>query len=144
MKADNTITIIGKIKDAANQLIVKELEERGHMGLAPSHGDILSLLIMKGESTKTDIANSINRERSTVTTLIKKLEKLGYINSRVNEADARSTIVSLTEKGQLMKEDFIDISEMLYKRQYAGMTKKQIDDFRKGLLMMHQNFMDKK
>jgi len=144
MKADNTITIIGKIKDAANQLIVKELEKRGHIGLAPSHGDILSLLIMKGESTKTDIANSINRERSTVTTLIKKLEKLGYISSRINEADARSTIVSLTEKGQVMKKDFIDISETLYKRQYAGMTKKQIDDFRKGLLMMHQNFMDKK
>lgn len=140
MKADNTISIIGKIKDAANQLIVRELVKRGHEGLAPSHGEILSLLLFKGELTKTEIAASINRERSTVTTLIKKLEALGYIKSRVNETDARSTIVSLTEKGQLMKTDFIEISEMLYERQYKGMTKGQIESFRRGLLKMHENF----
>lgn len=140
MKADNTISIIGKIKDAANQLIVKELVKRGHEGLAPSHGEILSLLLFKGELTKTEIATSINRERSTVTTLIKKLEALDYIKSRVNEADARSTIVSLTEKGQLMKTDFIEISEMLYERQFKGMTKGQIESFRRGLLKMHENF----
>jgi len=140
MKADNTVSIIGKIKDAANQLIVRELVKRGHEGLAPSHGEILSLLLFKGELTKTEIAASINRERSTVTTLIKKLEALDYIKSRVNEADARSTIVSLTEKGQLMKKDFIEISEILYERQYKGMTKGQIESFRRGLLKMHENF----
>lgn len=143
MKTDNTISIIGKIKDAANHIIVKELEARGYLGLAPSHGDILSLLIIKGEMTKTEIAQSINRERSTVTTLIKKLEKLEYIESRVNEEDARSIIVSLTEKGHQMKVDFIEISELLYQRQFKGMTKKQIETFRQGLLKVHQNFLDK-
>lgn len=141
MRVDNTVSLIGKIKEAANHVIVKELEARGHFGLAPSHGEIIYLLIFKGEMTKTDIALSIHRERSTVTTLIKKLESLGYISSRVNKDDARSTLVSLTEKGKEMETAFIEISELLYDTQYKGMTKKEIELFRECLIKMNSNFM---
>jgi DNA-binding MarR family transcriptional regulator len=142
MKADNTISVIGKIKDGANNIIVRELEARGHAGLAPSHGEILMILLFQGEKTKTDIASAIGRERSTVTTLLQKLNRLGYIDSRVNEEDARSTIVFLTEKGQAMKTDFVEISEKIYERQYRGMTKKQIDSLRMCLLKMQKNFSE--
>lgn len=141
MRADNTVSMIGKIKEAANHIIVRELEVRGHHGLAPSHGEIIYLLILRGEMTKTDIAHSINRERSTVTTLIKKLEILGYISSRPNKEDARSTLVSLTEQGKAMEKDFVDISELLYDTQYKGMTKKQVEIFRECLTKMNTNFM---
>jgi len=142
MKVDNTISMIGKIKDGANVIIVRELEARGHAGLAPSHGEILMILLFQGEKTKTDIANAIGRERSTVTTLLQKLDRLGYIESRINQEDARSTIVSLTEKGLGMKKDFIEISELIYDRQYRGMTKKQIESLRVCLTKMQKNFKD--
>ena len=140
MKVDNTISRISQIRDLANHVIVKELEKRGHVGLVPSHGNILSALLFQGEMTKTEISNTIKKERSTVTTLLKKLEKLGYIVSRVNEEDGRSAIVSLSEKGILMKDDFIEISEKLYDIQYQHMDEEQVKLFKEGLEQVYQNF----
>lgn len=144
MGIDNTISRISQIRDLANQVIIKELELRGHVGLAPSHGNILSALLFHGEMTKTEISNGIKKERSTVTTLLKKLEKLGYIVSRVNEEDARSTIVSLSEKGILMKGDFIEISEKLYDTQYQHMDEEHVKYFKEGLEQVYQNFKSQK
>ncbi|BEP29258.1 MarR family winged helix-turn-helix transcriptional regulator [Helicovermis profundi] len=143
MKIDNMISKMGKIKEKANELIIEELNKRGHVGLAPSHGDILSTLIFHGNMTKKEISNKINRKQSTVTTLISKLEKLGYLSSQVNLEDARSIVVSLTEKGYKMKNDFIEISEMLYKIQYKGMTEDQIEKFKENLDRVYKNFVIK-
>lgn len=141
MKSDNTISIIGRIREAANSIIVDELSKKGHKGLAPSHGDILATLIMKGEMTKTEIAEEIRRERSTVTTLIGKLEKLGYIYSKSNEVDGRSKIVCLTDKGLAMKNDMFEISNQIYNIQYQGMSEEEILIFRKGLMKVRDNFL---
>ncbi len=141
MKTDNTISRICQIRDLAHKVIIKELVERGHEGLAPSHGDILSVLIFSGEMTKTEVSKRVKRKRSTVTTLLQKLERLGYIETCINKDDARSAIVSLTKKGILMKEDFINISEKLYRIQYDKMTSEQIQAFKKGLELVHQNFL---
>lgn len=140
MKADNTVARVARIHEMANQVIVTELAKRGHEGLAPSHGDVLGLLLFKGEMTKTDIASQVHRERSTTTTLLKKLERLGYIKTRVNDNDARSALVSLTDKGLNMKQDFIEISEKLYEIQYKDMSLSQIDAFRQGIEQMYKNF----
>lgn len=141
MKADNTIAMIGRIREKANEFIVKELVKRGHEGLAPTHGNILATLLFQGEMTKTDIAERIKRERSTVTTLISKLEKLGYIESRTNEEDGRSKIVSLTTKGESVRNDMIEISESLFEQQYIGMNDDEVRQFRHGLKKVYDNFM---
>lgn len=144
MRADNTVSKISRVRDLANQVIIKELEKRGHMGLATSHGDILSVLLHNGDMTKTEISNRIGRERSTVTTLLKKLEHLGYVSFRVNEDDARSTIVSLSERAILMKNDFIEISEKLYDIQYQHLDEEQVKCFKVGLEQVYQNFKSQK
>jgi len=144
MKTDDAVSKISRIRDLANQVIVNELEKRGHIGLVSSHGGILVALLFSGEMTRTEISNKINRERSTVTTLLKKLEKLGYIRSRTNEHDARSTIISLSEKGALMKNDFIEISERLFEIQYSNMNNEQIQFFQEGLETIYQNFLSQK
>ena len=137
---DNTISIVSKIKTLSDSIIVQELERRGHVGLAPSHGDLLANLVSAGELTKTEIADRIKKEKNTVTSLVKKLQILGYLNTRVNEKDARSTIVFLTPKGMMMKEDFIEISEKLYGIQYEQLDDKQIEVFKSVLKIIYENF----
>ncbi len=107
MMMDGTISRISRIRSNANKLIVKELELRGHYGLAPSHGNILSILIFEGEMTKTFLSDKINKDRSTVTVLLRKLQQLGYIDTKINTEDSRSHVVYLTQKGSDMKKDFI-------------------------------------
>ena len=74
------LSLIAKIHEKGNRFIIKELKKNGAAELAPSHGDILIYLYMNKKMTMKDIAQKINRTKPTVTALINKLEKLGYLS----------------------------------------------------------------
>lgn len=140
MKSDKTIYLISRIREKANEFILKELEQIGFMDIAPSHGDILATLFKYGECSMSDIANSIHRDRSTVTALVNKLIKLGYIYSRKDVKDSRSTIIFLTEKGKELEPGFKEISQMLYNIEYKGISEEEQEAFEKILKKIYNNF----
>jgi len=140
MKTDETIYLIGRIREKANLYILKELVQLGLKDIAPSHGDILATLFQHGECTMTDIANSINRDRSTVTSLVNKLIKLGYILSKKDVNDSRSTIIFLTEKGKELEPGFKKISQRLYNIEYKGISDNEKEIFEKILEKIYNNF----
>jgi DNA-binding MarR family transcriptional regulator len=140
MKTDNTIALMGEIREKANKFILQELEQVGFKDIAPSHGGILSTLFKLGECTMTDISNSIHRDRSTVTALVNKLIKLGYISSRKDERDSRTTIISLTEKGKELEPKFKEISQNLYEIEYRGISENERIAFEKILKKIYNNF----
>lgn len=115
----NLLSLISKIHEKGNRLIIDELKENGITELAPSHGDILFCLYKNGKMTMKDIAKSIHRTKPTVTVLVNKLEKLNYLRKDLSSQDGRYTYVTLTEKGENFKFIFEKISnklnDMLYK-----------------------------
>lgn len=140
MKTDNSIHLIGRIREKANNFITQELERLGVTGIVPSHGDIIVCLLKDEELTLTEIANSINRDRSTVTTLVDKLTKLGYVASRKNPEDRRSSLVFLTQKGKELESGFIEISCKLYEIEYKNISDEEKEVFRSVLTKIHDNF----
>lgn len=113
------LSLISKIHEKGNRLIIDELKENGITELAPSHGDILFCLYKNGKMTMKDIAKNIHRTKPTVTVLVNKLEKLNYLRKDLSSQDGRYTYVTLTEKGENFKFIFEKISnklnDMLYK-----------------------------
>ena len=113
------LSLISKIHEKGNRFIVEELKNNGVEGLVPSHGDILVCLYKNGKMTMKDIANCIHRTKPTVTVLVDKLEKLGYLKREASEEDSRSTNIVLTQKGEDFQSTFEkiskDLNEMLYK-----------------------------
>ena len=130
MKNTNKIiSLISNIRDKANRLIVKKLEENEVYDLTPSNGDILfALFYAKELLTMKDIAKKINRDKSTITSLINKLVKLGYIQKLKSNDDARSTIVVLTKKGWELEPIFNTVSEQLISTVYGGFSSKQKEE----------------
>ena len=80
------ISVIGRINRQANKFIENELKRNKIGGIAPSHGDILFQLYKNEFLTMQQLANLIDRDKSTVTVLVEKLVKCGYIDK---ESDAR-------------------------------------------------------
>ncbi|WP_432403300.1 MarR family winged helix-turn-helix transcriptional regulator [Wukongibacter sp. M2B1] len=140
MKTDKTIYLIGRIREKANEFILKELEMVGFKDIVPSHGDILITLFKYSECTMTDIANSIHRDRSTVTTLVSKLIKLGYVSSTKDPNDSRSVIIFLSEKGKALEPSFKEISQKLYETEYKGISEDERRVFQKMLEKIYNNF----
>lgn len=101
MKKENSIiSIIANINNSANRLIIEELNNHNLKGLAPSHGDILIVLYQNIEGVPMNkITASIHKDKSTVTTLVNKLEKMELLEKFKSDEDSRVTMVKLTQKG---------------------------------------------
>ena len=96
-RSDNTAHLISAARRAINEFLINSLEAHNISGLAPSHGDIIATLLRNESMTMTALAHQINRDRSTVTTLVQKLTDRGYVAFKENPDDARSRLVYLTD-----------------------------------------------
>ena len=140
VKLDNTFFLIGRIKEHYTAFLENELKKRGMKNLVTSHADIIVALKISGELTLSEVADKINRDRSTVTALVSKLENLGYVRQRMNETDNRSSFLSLTEKGEKLIPEFQSITKVLFEKAIKGISEEEWSYFRKVLEKLHKNF----
>lgn len=124
-----------------NFFIERELERRGEKGLVVSHGSILTALYKNnGELPMKEIADRINRSKSTVTQLVEKLINTGYVKKQVSAEDRRVHMIVLTEKGWQFKDIFIEISHEVNELFFADFSDLEIEMFLKMLLKIKNNF----
>ena len=109
-------------------------------GIGPTHGDILWAILSSGELSMKNLAEIIHRDKSTVTALVNKLIKFGYVKKRSDVNDSRVTLISLTPKGLELKDDVIEISIALREKAYQGLTEKDKTVLMKLLDKIYQNF----
>lgn len=122
MKTRDAISLISKIREKVNRLIETEMSQNGLDGLATSHGDIFYALFQQSKMTMAEIANKIGRDKSTVTALIDKLVKLGYVRKERDTKDTRVVYVTLTDKGHEIEPIFEAISNKVLGVFYQGVS----------------------
>lgn len=121
------LSLISKIHEKGNRFIINELKNSGAEGLVPSHGDILVCLYKNSKMTMKDIANCIHRTKPTVTVLVDKLEKLGYLKREASDKDSRFTNIVLTQKGEDFQTTFEKISKDLNEMLYKNLSNKEVE-----------------
>ena len=126
--------------DEANRFLIDALKKTGLSSLAPSHGDILQALFKAERVTMQELAQDINRDPSTVTALVKKLNTLGYTQTRKCPTDQRVTEVMLTKAGQGLKAEMDSISASLIETQMRGLTEEEVSRVMVVLQKMQDNF----
>ena len=139
MNPDTIIYLISRIREKANAFILQELKHSGLTGLAPSHGDILYLLLHEDTLNMSDIAGRIHRRKPTVTVLVDKLIQLGYVEKRIDPKDERVHLISLTGQGQALKPKVMKISADLLNRLYKGVSEEEQKILMMLLLKIRRN-----
>jgi MarR family transcriptional regulator, organic hydroperoxide resistance regulator len=130
VKTEGIVALVSAVREKANRFITEQLKSRGITDIATHHGGIFVHLLRNGELTMGEIAKKIDRDKSTVTALIRKLVELGYVETSTSSLDSRVTMVRLTAKGGALEKDFNEISIGLQERVYRGFS-----DLEKELLM---------
>jgi DNA-binding MarR family transcriptional regulator len=131
---------IARIRELANSLIKRGLEDRRIKGIVPAHGPVLLFLFQQSKPVPIKaVVESARRVKSTVTVMINTLEKHGYIQKTPCETDNRVTFVELTPKGRNFRKDFDEISRILLTKLYGDMGKKDRERLVKQLDRIEQN-----
>ena len=121
------ISKIAKIKKEVTDYIELELRKRGIDSLVVSHGNILNILYENnGKLTMKEISEGIDRSKSTVTQLVDRLLKAGYVTKESDLEDKRYSYIVLTEKGQSIKKDFKEISSDVITEFFKDFTDDEI------------------
>lgn len=109
----STLSLISHIHSEAAGFLEKKLAEKGLESLASSHGFILFILSKEKSMLMGELSSAINRDKSTTTALVKKLEKLGFVKTEKSAEDSRKKIITLTEKGKKYNETTSELSKNL-------------------------------
>lgn len=136
----NIINRIAGIRGAANIFIEEELARRGIKGVVPAHGSVFAFLFQQGQPvTISALVHKTGRAKSTVTGIVKTLERHGYLYRETAPEDARAVLIALTEKGEALKKDFGEISDQLLGRVYGDMSLGEKDQLMDLLKQVEKN-----
>ena len=140
MNSTDVISLISKIRGKVNRSIVSELSKQGVDGIVTSHGDIINALFKKSRMTMAEIAGKIGRDKSTVTALVDKLIRLGYVVKERDTEDTRVVYVTLTDKGNELKPIFEAISVKILDVFYLDITENEKEELVRVLNKILKNF----
>ncbi|MGE4588628.1 MAG: MarR family winged helix-turn-helix transcriptional regulator [Acidaminococcaceae bacterium] len=130
---------MSRIREKANKLIVRELQQRGVEGIVPSHGEIMVHLFTAEECAMQNLAKQINRTKPTVTVLVEKLVACGYVVKEKSPEDNRITFIKLTAKGWELKPIFAAVSEKMNAVVYQGLGDEESEMLEKVLAKISCN-----
>ncbi|MEK3912124.1 MarR family winged helix-turn-helix transcriptional regulator [Paenibacillus sp. FSL H7-0331] len=140
MENRDAISLISKIREKVNRFIVEEMVKNGVDGIGTSHGDIFYALFKNPRLTMADISKRINKDKSTVTALVDKLVRLGYVTKERDKEDTRVVYVALTHKGSELKPIFESISKEMLDVFYLNISEKEKEDLLNILKKIYGNF----
>ena len=142
MDVNSSISLLSHIHSITADFLTQKLSERGFPEFASSHGNILFQLSVNEKMTMGELAERINRDKSTTTVLVRKLEAEGFLTGSPDPSDKRSRIIFLTPKGKQFNKTAKALSEELLSTFYKDFTDEEKSTFLRLLLKIQNNFKE--
>ena len=139
-KPDTSISQVSHIHSLTADFLVKKLAQNGFDHFASSHGNILFQLGRSEPVTMKELAAKINRDKSTTTVLVRKLEQAGLVKTQTDPADKRNKLLSLTTKGAEYNQMTQKLSQELLETFYKGFNENEKKQFCEFLDKIERNF----
>ncbi|XDD51171.1 MarR family winged helix-turn-helix transcriptional regulator [Leptospira sp. WS92.C1] len=133
------IYMISRIRDEFHRHLNSELKEKGLGALSTTHADILFALVKKKRAQMQEIAKMINRDKSTLTALVDKLENLGFVERIRDPGDQRIVHLGLTSKAFTIRPILLGISRSLVNNLYKGFTEEEKKELVRLLEKLYNN-----
>jgi DNA-binding MarR family transcriptional regulator len=143
MEKNAVASKVSDLRKEVNCYIVDRLSLLGINNISISHGNILFALFKYESLTMKELSVKINRDASTVTTLVKKLQKNDYVVIEGNANDTRSKVVSLSAKTLSLKKEFFQISKNLNENIWQDINGEETEIFMKCINQMIGNIKNK-
>jgi len=136
---DRFIFLISKVCQKLIINLQKSFSESG-IEVTPIQVMLLFFLQKNDGSSLTQISQGLMLENPTVTGLIDRLEKLGYVKRSDHPNDRRVYLVYLTEKGNKVAKKALPIVKKLNEQIKEGYSKEEIEAFKKVLMGAFNKF----
>lgn len=116
-KLENTLySSIARLFHRNRCFMDEQLRKRGITELGFSHIRIIIILHVFKVLSMKEVTEKISKDKSTVTILVNKLEKKGYLRKKVCEEDRRVTYLELEDKAKEILNIIFEVSDIFQNR----------------------------
>jgi DNA-binding MarR family transcriptional regulator len=121
--------LISKIKQIFGRIFNKKLRSCDINDLNGAQGRIIFSLWQKDNIPISELARQTALGKTTLTSMVDRLEQRGYIVRNVDEKDKRKALIALSEKSKSIEGRHEAVSKEMTSLFYEGLSEKQIDEF---------------
>ncbi len=109
------------------------------IGLHKGQPQILAMLWERDGLTQKDIAESLRVKPSTITVMLRRMERAGLLKRETDPQDMRVSRVYLTEKGKSLRKEVEEIMKALEEECFANFTLEEKVLLRRFFLQIRDN-----
>ena len=92
--------LLAKATQLWNELLAERLAAHGYGDIRPSYGSVLLPLFEEDGLRMGELADRARLSKQTMTTMVRRLERDGLVEARVDPSDARATRIYLTARSR--------------------------------------------
>jgi DNA-binding MarR family transcriptional regulator len=105
--------LLAKAMQRWNERLADSFTRAGFAEVRPSYGSVLIPLFEEDGLQMGELARRSRLSKQTMTTLVRRVERDGLVSRRADPADARATLVFLTERARLFEPVAADVLQAL-------------------------------
>lgn len=112
------------------------------IGVYPGQPPMLFILNQEDGQSQKELANKLKIKPSTITVMLKRMEKANLIVRKKDDKDQRISRVYLTEKGKKVCEDTIKVVKQIESECFKDFTEEEKETLKSLFLKMKNNLID--
>jgi DNA-binding MarR family transcriptional regulator len=121
--------LIAKIHHLAGRVFARKLKEHGIEEINPAQGRILFALWQGDGISIYELAKETALSKSTLTSMLDRLEEGGFIVREHSEEDRRKILIWRTEKDRAWQRTYVEVSQDMLDLFYRDFSEGERDAF---------------
>jgi len=121
--------LISRIHHLSGRILTRKMKEHGLDELNPAQGRILFVLWQEDNIPIQELARKTSLGKSTLTSMLDRLEKAGFIKRGAVGSDRRQTLITRTNKDRRHQAEYDLVSREMTKLFYEGFDSQEIAAF---------------
>jgi len=130
--------LMAKIRQVGERIFYRKLKESG-IEINPAQGRIMFVLWQNDGISIQELATKTQLGKSTLTSMLDRLEAMGYIRRQRSEQDRRKIFIFRTPKDRMMEKRYVELSEDIAELWYKGFSPEDIEAFERCLQRILDN-----
>ena len=132
--------LMAKIRQVGGRIAERMLKDYD-IEINSAQGRIMFALWQGDGISINELAKKTQLKKSTLTSMLDRLENMGYVKRQRCRQDRRKILIKRTNKDKNLESKYVELSEEMTKLYYKGFSKSQIDRFERSLQKILDNLV---
>ena len=133
--------LMAKIRQVGERVFLRRLKGSG-IEINPAQGRIMFALWQQDRVSIQGLARKTQLGKSTLTSMLDRLEAMGYVQRRRSGHDRRKIMIHRTEKDRALEKQYTALSEQMTEVWYQGFGEAEIEQFEVYLKRILDNLVE--